>query len=148
MGGQPAEAGGRRPTDDAAKAGKTTFTAAVRSLPPDQRPDDDHGKQIVPSPTQLVSGAAPNLTHLMSRTTFAGATYNLITLPNCTGDRRAWPDRHAAASASTATSSRRGCATRRRSMPMAADQTDGSRGMPNLNLTEAQIDSSSPTCRP
>ncbi len=39
---------------------------------------DDQGQQIVSQANQqLVSGAAPNLTHLMSRTVFAGATYNL-----------------------------------------------------------------------
>jgi len=33
----------------------------------------------------LVAGAAPNLTHLMSRTSFAGATYSLLT-ESCRAD--------------------------------------------------------------
>ena len=65
------------PADDAAKAGHDTFTARGCS--------SCHAINGVSDPKDvpLVAGAAPNLTHLMSRTTFAGATYNLIT-PDCT----------------------------------------------------------------
>ncbi len=117
------------PTDDAATTGQETFTGrgcnSCHAITGISDPQD------VP----LVAGAAPNLTHFMSRTTFAGATYELIT-PDCdvappgpTGtppeclnrnDLEAWlRDPNAL-------------------VPMAADQQ---RGMPNLNLTEAEIDS-------
>ncbi|HTN80205.1 MAG TPA: cytochrome c oxidase subunit II [Acidimicrobiales bacterium] len=116
------------PTDAAAKAGKDTFTGRGCS--------SCHAITGVSDPKDvpLVAGAAPNLTHLMSRTTFAGATYNLIT-SDCSvpppgptgtpkeclnrGDLEAWlRDPNAL-------------------VPMAADQQ---RGMPNLHLTEAEID--------
>ena len=52
------------PADDAAKAGQDTFTARGRS--------SCHAINGVSDPKDvpLVAGAAPNLTHLMSRTTF------------------------------------------------------------------------------
>jgi cytochrome c oxidase subunit 2 len=34
----------------------------------------------------IVAGAAPNLTNLMTRTTFAGSTFDLLTA-GCRGDR-------------------------------------------------------------
>ncbi len=117
------------PADDAAKAGHDTFTARGCS--------SCHAINGVSDPKDvpLVSGAAPNLTHLMSRTTFAGATYNLIT-PNCT------------ATPPGPTGTPKQCLNRddleawlrdpNRLVPMAA--SDG-RGMPNLHLTEAEIDS-------
>ncbi len=117
------------PTEAAAQAGLETFTG--------RGCNSCHAITGVSDPKDvpLVAGAAPNLTHLMSRTTFAGATYPLIT-ENCdvappgpTGtpveclnrqDLEAWlRDPNAL-------------------VPMAADQQ---RGMPNLNLTEAEIDS-------
>jgi cytochrome c oxidase subunit 2 len=117
------------PTDEAAQAGLETFNG--------RGCNSCHAITGVSDPKDvpLVAGAAPNLTHLMSRTTFAGATYPLIT-ENCdvpppgpTGtpveclnrqDLEAWlRDPNAL-------------------VPMAADQQ---RGMPNLNLTEAEIDS-------
>ena len=117
------------PTDDAAKAGLATFTGRGCSS------CHTIGGVSDPKDVPLVSGAAPNLTHLMTRTTFAGATYDLITgncdvpPPGPTGtpkeclnrsDLEAWlRDPNAL-------------------VPMAADQQ---RGMPNLNLTEAEIDS-------
>jgi cytochrome c oxidase subunit 2 len=117
------------PSDDAAKAGQETFTArgcnSCHAITGVSDPQD------VP----LVAGAAPNLTHLMSRTTFAGAAYELITSdcdvpppgptgtpPECLNrnDLEAWlRDPNAL-------------------VPMAASE---GRGMPNLNLTEAEIDS-------
>jgi cytochrome c oxidase subunit 2 len=47
---------------------------------------DDNGDLVVSQPElQVYSGAAPNLTNLMSRNTFAGATWDLLT-PECRAD--------------------------------------------------------------
>ena len=69
----------------------------------------------------LVSNAAPNLTHLMSRTTFAGGIFNMYE-PNGSLNRtqlEAWlrnaPDEKPA-------------------------YAEGRRGMPNMGLDESQID--------
>jgi len=48
--------------------------------------DDTDGNPLIAQADQyLVAGAAPNLTHLMSRTSFAGATYSLLT-ESCRAD--------------------------------------------------------------
>jgi cytochrome c oxidase subunit II len=45
--------------------------------------DPINGELVVSAPDQFVwSGAAPNLTHLMARNTFAGATWDLLS-PEC-----------------------------------------------------------------
>ncbi len=89
---------------------------------------------------QLVSGAAPNLTHLMSRTTFAGGTFNLKN-EGCD-----------ATPPGTPTGTTLECLNRSQleawlrnapeEKPMYAILNDDKkyRGMPNLNLTEQQID--------
>jgi cytochrome c oxidase subunit 2 len=47
---------------------------------------DANGDPVVAHPEdQVYSGAAPNLTHLMTRNTFAGATWDLLT-PECRAD--------------------------------------------------------------
>ena len=74
----------------------------------------------------LVSGYAPNLTHLMSRTVFASATVPPLRDQTPTASR-----------CSTATSSKPGSATPRvccRWRPLEG------RGMPNLQLSENDID--------
>ena len=56
------------------------------ALPPGQRADEreprrhDSDKPVIAFPDlYVVAGNAPNLTHLMTRTTFAGATFDLLT---------------------------------------------------------------------
>lgn len=91
----------------------------------DGAPDPDYGGEIDPATGYprhpLTSGNAPNLTHLMSRNKFAGNLFDLYTdtgevnvanLGNWLRDPKAMK-------------------------PMAPDEN---RGMPNLNLTEDQID--------
>jgi cytochrome c oxidase subunit II len=47
---------------------------------------DAEGEPIISNPAaQVVPGAVPNLTHLMSRTTFAGGSFDLK-FPECTND--------------------------------------------------------------
>jgi cytochrome c oxidase subunit II len=116
------------PTEAAAKAGLDTFNgrgcASCHAITGVSDPKD------VP----LVAGAAPNLTHLMSRTVFAGATYPLITSdcdvppPGPTGTPKECLNRSNLESWLRDPNAL---------VPMAADQQ---RGMPNLNLTEAEID--------
>ena len=82
----------------------------------------------------LVAGAAPNLTHFASRGVFAGGVFDLWMRP-----RRQRRDRHRRdrARSSTSPPSRPGCATH---PPRSRWTPTGSAGMPNLNLTEEQID--------
>ncbi len=65
------------PTDPAAQAGETIFKSQCARCHTITGLTDDKGQQIVSQAnTQLVSGAAPNLTHLMSRTMFAGGMFD------------------------------------------------------------------------
>jgi cytochrome c oxidase subunit II len=89
---------------------------------------------------QLVSGAAPNLTHLMSRTSFAGAMFPLGK-PGCTTTPSGLP-----------TGTANECLDRaaleawlrnapaQKPMYAVLNKDKKYRGMPNLNLTETQID--------
>ena len=67
----------RRPTEEQGRPDH--LHRAVRPLPPGQRPQDRRRRRraIPNAATQVVAGAVPNLTHLMSRTTFAGAAFDL-----------------------------------------------------------------------
>lgn len=101
----------------------------------------------------LVAGAAPNLSHLMSRNTFAGAAFDLLK-PSCRDDVwNASPEEFGAKYLAEITpeclndEDLRSWLRDAPSMkPMYADPTkleasDGKyRGMPNLGLTEDQID--------
>lgn len=112
--------------------------------------EDDDGEPLIAQADQnLVSGAAPNLTHLMSRTTFAGATYDLLT-PACRADlMSAAPDEFGAKYLAGV---EEGCLNRIEleewlrnppaKKPMYPDlNEDGlGRGMPYLGLSEADID--------
>ena len=82
----------------------------------------------------LVAGAAPNLTHFASRGVFAGAIFDLWVDQRRQRRGRRRRDRRGAATSPT---SRRGCATRR---PRSRWPRTRQRGMPDLDLTEEQID--------
>ena len=115
---------------------------------------DADGELIVSAPEQFVwSGAAPNLTNFMTRNTFAGATWDLIT-EACRDDVwEADPDEFGEKYLDGVTE---GClneidlkewlrnAPAKKPMYADADRlevTDGkTRGMPNLALSEDQID--------
>ncbi len=67
------------PTEDQALAGEATFIANCSRCHQVNGLEDDTGNPIVSRPDlQVYSGAAPNLTNLMTRNTFAGATWDLI----------------------------------------------------------------------
>jgi cytochrome c oxidase subunit II len=66
------------PTDDTAKVGQEMFIAQCSRCHQINGLTDPNGDAVVTrADQQLVSGVAPNLTHLMSRTTFAGAMFQL-----------------------------------------------------------------------
>ncbi|WP_116995349.1 cytochrome c oxidase subunit II [Desertimonas flava] len=112
------------------------------------------GQPVIAAPEDNVySGAAPNLTHLMSRNTFAGATWDLLT-PECR--EAVWeaePEDFGAAYLEGVTAEclnevdlREWLRNAPEKKPMFTEQdelaeTNGlPRGMPNLNLSEEQID--------
>jgi cytochrome c oxidase subunit 2 len=107
---------------------------------------DADGKPLVSKPDeQLVSGAAPNLTHLMSRSTFAGAAFNLKK-PECTNPTE-YSDRYPTGTSDQCLNTpelERWLRNAPAMKPMYAKPSPGSngliRGMPNLNLSESQID--------
>jgi cytochrome c oxidase subunit II len=117
------------PTDAAAVRGAQSFAQRCSSCHQiNGSYVDATGKTVQYAPVDasvsLVSGVAPNLTHLMSRGVFAGGTYNLHadgdpTKPLNRPDLEAWL---------------RNPSSRK---PMAPNER---RGMPNLGLTETQID--------
>jgi mono/diheme cytochrome c family protein len=128
------------PTDPAAQAGETIFKSQCARCHTITGLKDDKGQQIVSQAnTQLVSGAAPNLTHLMSRTIFAGGTLPLE-LPNCTGDNQGLPT-GTPQSCLNVNELSKWLRNPPAVLPMAATpNADGMyRGMPDLGLSESQI---------
>ncbi len=112
------------------------------------------GTAAIAAPDENVySGAAPNLTHLMSRNTFAGAAFDLVTSDCRKNIWTASPEQFGAAylegvspKCLNQTNLRRWLRNAPEMKPMYADPTklassDGKyRGMPNLNLSESDID--------
>ena len=115
---------------------------------------DSDGELVVARPDQNVwSGSAPNLTNLMTRNTFAGATWNLLS-------KQCWPDVWEADSSEVGAAYLKGVsasclnevelrewlrnAPAKKPMytdPESLEETDGlPRGMPYLALSEDQID--------
>jgi cytochrome c oxidase subunit II len=131
-----------------AAAGEGQFTAQCARCHQVNGLVDSSGNPVLSNPdTQVVSGAAPNLTNLLTRTTFAGATWDLLT-EQCRADLyAASPEEFGALYLRGA--GREGCLNEvelRRWLrnapamkPMYADEIPY-RGMPNLNLEAAQID--------
>jgi cytochrome c oxidase subunit 2 len=67
------------PTDERALAGESTFVANCARCHQINGINDDVGNPIVSRPDlQVYSGAAPNLSNLMTRNTFAGAMFDLL----------------------------------------------------------------------
>jgi cytochrome c oxidase subunit 2 len=128
------------PADEAAKAGQALFVAQCARCHTVNGLKDAQGNQIVSqADQQLVAGAAPNLTHFMSRTTFAGAALDLKR-PGCTADLRGLPTGTPveclnAVELSTWLRNPPGVLP----MYVEPDAQGKYRGMPNLGLSEAQI---------
>lgn len=132
------------PTEELAQLGEAVFTGQCVRCHSVDGLKDVNGDPLVSQPqTQLVAGAAPNLTHLMSRTTFAGATFDLKK-PGC--------ENPAAYDAAYATGTSEECLNVPEleewlrnppgMKPMSTTPNDDGliRGMPNLGLSENQID--------
>jgi cytochrome c oxidase subunit 2 len=136
-----------------AATGELTFAAQCARCHQVDGLTDADGELIISQPEQFVwSGSAPNLTNLMTRNTFAGATWDLLT-EDCR--ERVWeadPDEFGDLYLQGVTAD---ClnevdlkewlrnAPAKKPMytdPESLDETDGrTRGMPNLNLSEDQI---------
>lgn len=116
--------------------------------------EDDNGDPVLAHPEdQVYAGTAPNLGHLMSRNTFAGASWDLLT-PECRpsvweADPEDFGERYLAGVTEDCLNEvdlREWLRDAPGKKPMYADlnllaPTDGlPRGMPNLGLSEDQID--------
>jgi cytochrome c oxidase subunit 2 len=149
-----------KPTDDAALRGEDTFRGQcsrchqVNGLMNENPDGTDSDKPVIAFPDlYVVAGNAPNLTHLMTRTTFAGATFDLLT-PTCRKALHdASPDAFGAMYLKGITPDCFNEAELRdwvrnapAKKPMFSTEADKDksggkyRGMPNLNLTDDQID--------
>ena len=143
------------PEGDLAKEGEATFVQQCsRCHQVNGLTDPTTGELVVSSPDQYVwSGAAPNLTNLMTRNTFAGATWDLLT-EACRDDVwNASPEEFGEKYLAGVTPEclnqvdlREWLRNAPEKKPMYADpedltETDGKyRGMPYLALSEDQID--------
>ncbi|MGZ4671179.1 MAG: cytochrome c oxidase subunit II [Ilumatobacteraceae bacterium] len=149
-----------KPTDSMALSGEDTFRTQcsrchqVNGLMEENADGTNSTKPVIAFPDlYVVAGNAPNLTHLMSRTTFAGATWDLLNdecrkalhdaspaqfgalylkgvTPQCfnEADLREWI---------------RNAPAKKPMYSSEAQKTENGgkyRGMPNLNLTDDQID--------
>lgn len=132
----------------AAFAGQCTSCHRITGMTdPNSNPKDPGAATKIyeyPPVVNQVAGEVPNLLHLMSRTTFAGAKFNLRKpTPECKALGQDW--------AQTEENLDK-CLNRvdleawlrnppdRKAMAPGPEPSPHSRGMPNFNLTEAQID--------
>ena len=141
------------PTEALAKTGETTFNAQCARCHQVDGLKDDKGQLVISQPELYVyAGAAPNLTNLMTRNTFAGATWDLLT-PECRD--KVWNASPADFGALYLQGVTRDClneselrewirdAPKKKPMytePDKLEETGGkARGMPALGLTDDQI---------
>jgi len=142
------------PTDADAKEGEATFLTQCSRCHQVNGIIGGDGQPVISRPDQYVySGAAPNLTNLMTRTDFAGASFDLLT-PECKD--KLWKAKPAdftqlylagvTPECFDAVNLREWLRDAPGKKPMYTNTnelgpTDGkTRGMPNLNLSEDQID--------
>jgi cytochrome c oxidase subunit 2 len=136
-----------------AATGESTFISQCSRCHQVDGLTDAEGNPVVAAPDQWVySGAAPNLSNLMTRNTFAGASWDLL-LPECRDEVwNASPEEFGAAYLRGVTPEclnevdlKEWLRDAPSKKPMYADaaelaETDGKyRGMPNLGLSEDQI---------
>lgn len=142
------------PTDEAALAGESVFLANCSRCHQINGATDSEGNPVIARPDLYVySGAAPNLTNLMTRNTFAGASFDLLT-QECRD--RVWNASPEAFTALYLEGVTPECldavqlrewlrdAPAKKPMYTETEQlgptNEKTRGMPNLNLSEDQID--------
>lgn len=129
------------PTDPTALAGKKVWQSLCAQCHVINGINDVKMKE---TPPPLVSGVAPNLTHLMTRGTFAGSIFNLYDPVNGdASDVAEAGDPGAALLGGRVDTARVNTATLsawlRNAPAMKPMYPQGGRGMPNLGLTEEQI---------
>jgi cytochrome c oxidase subunit 2 len=137
-----------------AATGEATYIAQCSRCHQVNGLEDADGQPVIARPDlQVYSGAAPNLSHLMSRNTFAGATWDLLT-EECRADvwesdPESFGEKYLAGVSEECLNSvdlREWLRNAPAKKPMYADatkleETGGLvRGMPNLALSEDQID--------
>ena len=142
------------PTDGLAKEGEAVFIAQCSRCHQVNGLENANGEPIISAPEEnVLAGAAPNLTKLMSRNTFAGATWDLL---NKTCRDNVWNSSSeefgakylagVSAECLNVADLRDWLRNAPAKKPMYADPTKladtggRTRGMPNLNLTEDDID--------
>ena len=142
------------PTDATAKAGEAVFIAQCSRCHQINGIKNSKGDPIVSAPDEnVLSGAAPNLSHLMSRNTFAGASWDLL---NDSCRDNVWKSSSeefgakylagVSAECLNVADLRDWLRNAPAKKPMYADPTKLAstggltRGMPNLNLKEEDID--------
>ena len=142
------------PTEGLAKEGEAVFIAQCSRCHQVNGLENANGDPIISAPEEnVLAGAAPNLTKLMSRNTFAGATWDLL---NKTCRDNVWNSSSEEFGAKYLAGVSADCLNvadlrdwlrnAPAKKPMYADPTKLAdtggltRGMPNLNLTEDDID--------
>jgi len=135
------------PTDPVAAEGKKVWQALCAQCHVIKGINDAKMKE---TPPPLVAGVAPDLTHFMTRGTFAGSIFNLYEPVSSDGQPLPMSDVAAAGDpgavltggpVNTATVNRVTLESWLRNAPALKPMyPQGGRGMPNLNLTEEQID--------
>jgi cytochrome c oxidase subunit II len=149
-----------KPTDELALKGEDTFRTQcsrchqVNGLTEENPDGTNSDKPVIAFPDlYVVSGNAPNLTNLMTRTTFAGATFDLLTDDCRKKLHDASPEAFGALYLQGVTPECfneaelrewiRNAPAKKPMFSSEADKTKSGgkyRGMPNLNLTDDQID--------
>lgn len=135
------------PTNPAAAEGKKVWLSLCAQCHVIKGINDAKMKE---TPPPLVAGVAPDLTHFMTRGTFAGSIFNLYQPVSSDGQPLPMSDVAAAGDpgavltggpVNTATVNRVTLEAWLRNAPALKPMyPQGGRGMPNLNLTEEQID--------
>ncbi|HEY9555410.1 MAG TPA: cytochrome c oxidase subunit II [Acidimicrobiales bacterium] len=121
--------GAEMPTDELALEGREIFRTTCSSC---HLVEGEGGNEDLFEGSAQVSGAAPNLTHFMSRGTFAGAVFDLWT--DIDGNGEVDIDEHGD------TLNEAQLKAWLRDPPAEKPMYAPTRGMPNLELSEAQID--------
>ena len=142
------------PTEGLAKDGEAVFIAQCSRCHQVNGLENANGDPIISAPEEnVLAGAAPNLTKFMSRNTFAGATWDLLNKTCRDNVWNATPEEFGAKYLAGVSAECLNVADLRdwlrnapAKKPMYADPTKLAdtggltRGMPNLNLTEDDID--------
>jgi len=134
------------PTDEAAKAGWGAFAGqctTCHEISGMTDPEDPGELFEFPTEKNQVSGEAPNLAHFMSRTTFAGAMFDLrLDTPECRALGQNWAQTEKGLDQCLNLTDLQAWLRDAPAMkPMYPGETmhPGSRGMPNFDLSEDQI---------